>query len=329
MKKELGRDVDDKNIEDRKLAKEHLSSHPIFKTWEAMNYDAQGKMWDCVTEIMDHEMPRLRSATDELAKRKTKRASLKLDPNLEIPRNITGAAIHRQPGGFAIDEGPDDITAGAYMLGGSLMYGLGRGAKTNYGSSDFVIGEMRKRFPDFEPTRILDVGCGTGVQTCNYAQAFPDAKVTGIECAPGLIRFAYARAESLDLPVDFIQMNAEDMSFEDESFDLIVSHIVGHETSWTGLPKMIGECWRLIKPGGVILHMDVPIQTGYLKLPEQVLNDWQVIYNGESFWMGWADADVRQIMLDQGYPEEAIITEHVPRGHGPGDWFLHGARKPA
>ncbi len=330
LETELGRDLDDMNIEDRKRAKRELGPEPIFRLWESMNHGSQGMMWDCITNILDHDLPRLQQATEQLSERKSHRSTLKLDPDLKIPNYIAETEIHRQPGGFALDKGDGDITAGAYMLGAALMYGQGKGhAKKGYGSADLLIDQVRARFPEFSPQTILDVGCGSGTQTLTYAQKFPNAKVTGIDCTPGFVRFSHARAEALDLPIDFIQMNAEEMSFEDESFDFVVSHIVGHETSWEALPKVIAECWRLVKPGGVVLHLDVPTQTGYLKLADQVLNDWQVNYNGEHFWMGWADADVHQIMLDKGYPADAIIAEHVSRGTSPGHWFVHGAQKPA
>ena len=330
LEKELGRKLDDLNIEDRMRVKRDLEPYPMFRLWESMNYGSQDMMWNCIGGILDHDLPRLRKAAAHLAERTSTRGTLKLDPDLEIPDYVAETEIHRQPGGFAYDEGDDDITAAAYMSGAALMYGQGKGhAKKGYGTGDFLVDQIKSRFPDFRPRKILDVGCGTGTPTFAHARAFPEAEVTGIDCAPAFLRFAHVRAEVLGLPITFIQMNAEQMSFEDESFDLIVSHITGHETSWEGLPRMIAECWRLVKPGGVILHLDVPTQTGYLKLADQVLNDWQVLHNGEHFWMGFADSDVRQIMLGKGYPPDAVIADHAPRSTGPGHWFVHGARKPA
>jgi len=71
----------------------------------------------------------------------------------------------------------------------------------------------------------------------------------------------------------------------------------------------------------------VPTQPGHLGLIDQVLNDWQVRNNGEPFWMGWADANVREHMRASGYAENDMIAEHVGRDEG-GHWFCHGGRKP-
>jgi hypothetical protein len=76
--------------------------------------------------------------------------------------------------------------------------------------------------------------------------------------------------------------------------------------------------------------MDVPTQVDFVTLADQVMNDWQVRHNGEHFWTGWAEADVRALMLEAGYPESVIIAEHARReGQAGPAWFLHGARKPA
>jgi SAM-dependent methyltransferase len=122
-------------------------------------------------------------------------------------------------------------------------------------------------------------------------------------------------------------MDATKLDFPDESFDLVVSHILGHETTQRGLPKWVSEAWRVLKPGGLSFHVDVPIQPGYLKIADQVMNDWQVRYNGEPFWMGWADADLKGIMRAAGVPDDALFAEPIKRDDG-GVWFCHGARKP-
>ena len=62
-------------------------------------------------------------------------------------------------------------------------------------------------------------------------------------------------------------------------------------------------------------------------LVDQVLNDWQILHIGEPFWMGWADSDLSEIMTSAGYPEKCQFAGPRPRTTGPGDWFVHGARK--
>ncbi len=330
LERDLGRTLDDHNRDDRKLVKASLEHEPLYQTWATLTYMAQDMMWNCVDTALAHELPRLQSTAGYYLDRNDRCGSLTLDAALELPANIAKTEIHRQPGGFCFERDNRDITAGARYNGGGMMYSAGKGRTALAGLSggDFVVQQIRARFPDFAPQRILEIGCGTGRNTPSYKRLFPDASVTAIDCAPGLLRFAFASAESQGAAIDFKQMDARHLDFADDSFDLVVSHIVGHETTQRGLPMMIAEAWRVVAPGGVVFHLDVPTQPGYLKLFDQALNDWQVRYNGEPFWMGWADADVRGIMTELGVPVETMFAEHMRPPEGGNPWFCHGGRKP-
>jgi len=333
MEQKLGHKLDSLSRNDRKAAKRELTKENLFHAWASITYMSQDMMWDCVDEILDHELPRLEKVTADIKGEPSQRGSLRLDANLEIPQNVSEVWIHRQPGGFCYErEGHDfDIIAGARYTGGGMMYsaGKGRGTKEGYSAAHFLTENIKADFRDFVPNRILDVGCGSGYNTSTYATIYSDADVHGIDVAPGLLRWGNARAESLGLAIHFRQMNSADMDFEDESFDLIASTIWGHETSPTILPNSLAECWRVLRPGGVMFHMDVTNQPGYTGLAAQVMNDWQIKYNGEAFWMGFADANIRDILSGVGCPQESIFAGYRQRQQGAGDWFCYGARKPA
>jgi SAM-dependent methyltransferase len=330
LSRKLGHALSDTSKDDRKAAIAALEQTHIYKAWAALTYISQGMMWDIVDGVLDHDLPRLQKAYDFYSTNPNRLGSLRLNPKLKIPKNIGQTEIHRQPGGFCFEAHDRDITAGARYNGGGLMYSFGKGRKAQAGKSggDWVLEQIAARYPDFKPTRILEVGCGTGRNTPSYAKAHPAAEVHAIDVAPGLLRWAHAYAESEGVPVHFAQMDATALEFPDQSFDLVVSHILGHETTQRGLPKWIGEAWRVLKPGGVMFHLDVTTQPGYLKLADQAMNDWQVRFNGEPFWMGFADADFKGIMRALGIPDDAMFAEHMGSGGPAGTWFCHGARKP-
>jgi ubiquinone/menaquinone biosynthesis C-methylase UbiE len=110
--------------------------------------------------------------------------------------------------------------------------------------------------PDFAPAEILDLGCGVGHATLAYAAAFPGAVLHGLDCGAAMLRYGHRRAEGLGIPVHFRQGDAEHTPYPDASFDLATSHIVLHETSTRVLPAILKECHRLLRPGGVMLHID-------------------------------------------------------------------------
>lgn len=73
-----------------------------------------------------------------------------------------------------------------------------------------------------------------------------------------LCRAWWRRAAGLGVDVHFAQMNAEHTPFPNGHFDLVVSHILLHETSGRTLPSIFDECFRLLAPGGWMIHADVP-----------------------------------------------------------------------
>lgn len=101
--------------------------------------------------------------------------------------------------------------------------------------------------------RALDTGTGAGFFAFLMAEA--GCEVTGIDYSDDMIAEAKANAEKLHYPpVDFLQMDAQNMIFEDESFDFIISRNV----TWTvPSPEAVYKEWyRLLAPGGVVVNID-------------------------------------------------------------------------
>ena len=332
IESEIGDSLNDLNREHRRILKEKLSKEYLFKVWSSLTWIGQGMMWNCVEETIDHDLPRLEKAAKNILRSNKKAGSLKLKDSFVPPANIAKVEIHRQPGGFCCERKNEDfdIIAGARYTGGSMVYGAGKGrtAKAGYPPTPYLLESLEKQFGPQKPKKILDIGCGTGLATISYARHYPEAEIFGIDVASGLLRWGHLKAESEGFPVHFRQMNSANMDFEDASFDMVVSTIWGHETTPSILKNSISEIWRVLKPGGISFHLDVPNQPGYQGLVDQVLNDWQIRNNGEPFWMGWADSDLSELMNLAGYPKNAQFTGYKSRPFGTGEWFVHGVKKP-
>ena len=95
---------------------------------------------------------------------------------------------------------------------------------------------------------VLDVACGSGNAT--IAAARHNTNALGVDYVPNLIRLAKDRAEVEGLDIDFQLADAEDLPFDDQSFDAVVSvfgcmFTPSHE-------RAASEIARVTRPGGTV-----------------------------------------------------------------------------
>jgi ubiquinone/menaquinone biosynthesis C-methylase UbiE len=96
--------------------------------------------------------------------------------------------------------------------------------------------------------KVLDVACGTGNQSIPAARA--GAQVTGLDIAPNLLAQAKARAAEEKLPIEFIEGDAEELPFDDASFDAVFSMF---GAMFAPRPERVAaELKRITRPGGLI-----------------------------------------------------------------------------
>jgi len=295
-----------------------MEADPFVQTWGSIARSIQEMGWDAVSEIVWHELPKLL----ERSKVSNPKGSLHLDPDVKVPRYNTAIDIHCMPGGYHSEITEDDVFAGAMFDRGAHYYGMAiRGtAALDYTDTRerigraapgyTTIGFLRETYPDFKPKRIIDLGCAIGGTTVPYAEVFPDAEVYGIDVAAPQLRYAHARAEGLGERVHFRQEDAESLSFEDESFDLVVSHGLFHETSTKATPRILAECYRVLRKGGVTIHIDTQFARGLDDL-DAYYWDWDAHYNAEPFWGTLHHTDARELLADAGFARQTI-TEVWP-----------------
>jgi ubiquinone/menaquinone biosynthesis C-methylase UbiE len=234
--------------------------------------------------------------------------SLELDPDLVPPRYATAIDIHCMPGGYAADRGPGDTAAGAVYDRGVYLYMSGLMGPLNDAVGQLGIAWLKRRHPGFAPARILDIGCAVGHATLPWVDAYPDAEVHGIDIGAALLRYAHVRAESLGKRVHFHQRDAERTGFPDASFDLVTSSIVLHETSTRALPAILAECRRILKPGGLMLHVDQPRFDG-ADAWGTFLQENEVYYNNEPFWRRYRLTDLAALAREVGFAESDVETD--------------------
>lgn len=319
-----------KKAENRDEAEALLADDPLYHLWSSLTFHSQNLMWNAVQTTTDRTIDSQIEAFNTLAS--APKGSMRLSDTLLVKAPISTTEIHRQPGGYWRETRENDIETALNYSGTVDLYrnakGMGTGGKVGSDSiGRFLAGVASKRAPDLEPQAILDMGCGTGEQTLAYKRTWPHARVAGIDVARPFIRFAHGVAESQGLPIDYAEMDAGHTDFPDASFDLIVSIIMFHETSRAQVKDILKECWRLVRPGGLVLHLDVPYHYHRLPLTRQVTNHWQVRYNGEPFWSGFTALDMKQELIEAGFDPETAFADYEQAG--PATYFVFGGRKPA
>jgi SAM-dependent methyltransferase len=100
---------------------------------------------------------------------------------------------------------------------------------------------------------VLDYGCAWGSNAVVVAKAGA-RKVVAIDLSSVAVRQAQEFALSQGCgQIDFRVMNAEELQFEDESFDLVCGFAIIHHLY---LDKAFAEIARVLRPGGVALFLE-------------------------------------------------------------------------
>lgn len=235
--------------------------------------------------------------------------TLELDPDLAPPAYLADTHAHLMPGGYVASFGEDDVTAGAAYEISVYSVVPGRSGPYSDGAGRALARWVESRFPGFQPRRILDLGCGAGLNTCAVARAFPDAEVIGVDAGAGMLRYAAARAASLGITnVRWVQADIERLPARLGPADLAYTAIVLHETSHEALKNVFRRCREVIAPGGLTLHVEQP---AYHDRPwfEQCMRDWDGRYNNERFWSRLYELDLRQELADAGFAPARIFED--------------------
>ncbi len=286
----------------QELRKE-MEKETSYQAWLTMNSVAQDMMWDAVGTCVDRQIEDL----NKKAKIKNPKGSLTTNPGFEVPNYISARDIHRMPGNYHGTYGSEDVRQGALFDRGAVVYQMGRnGGYMNDIRGHTIVSHCFSRWSDIKPLKILDMGCTVGHSTLAIASYFPQAQTFAIDVGEGMLRYAHARAERLNIPVHFSQQNAEETNFPDNEFDLITSSAVLHETSGKALPKIFDECMRVLKPGGVMSHLEVPSRMDDMDTWGRIRGDYEIQYNYEPFWKGALTADFHSLAEKSGFKEVTV-----------------------
>ncbi|NVK22186.1 MAG: malonyl-ACP O-methyltransferase BioC [Kangiellaceae bacterium] len=180
-------------------------------------------------------------------------------------------------------------------------------AAKSYDQSAFfqrIAGErLMERLDYFKltPKHILDLGCGTGYFSRQLTKRYPDAQVTGVDFAQGMVQWCQQQSQS----ETYLCADACQLPFESNSVDLIFSNLT---FQWIeDLPQLFHELNRVIKPNGLLLFTTLGPDTLYeLKQSWAAVDDYKHVNNFlDMHHVG--DAMLSAKMLDPVVDSEPVV----------------------
>jgi ubiquinone/menaquinone biosynthesis C-methylase UbiE len=145
-----------------------------------------------------------------------------------------------------------------------FYYKGGKMAKTSsntdlHGYGEAIRRELRRRIPRDRKVKVLDVGTGFGINVGFLASWLHEgSEIWSVDPSQEVVADVRARLDEKEMEdgpqVRFAVGSAEDLHFEDASFDYVVSVMVLHHIE--RLQPALGEMARVLKPGGALLIVD-------------------------------------------------------------------------
>jgi ubiquinone/menaquinone biosynthesis C-methylase UbiE len=180
----------------------------------------------------------------------------------------------------------------------------------------------------------LEIGSGTGYFSLNLVQLGVVERLTATDISSGMLKRLADTAEALELTeVGTVATEAEQLPFEDESFDLVFGHAVLHHIP--DLDRAFAEFRRVLRPGGVIAFAGEPSRYGdrLAALPKRagmaLAPAWRRLtgarvravaeaeqsnghaLEGEVDVHAFAPADLRRLLRDGGFEDRHVGGEEL------------------
>ena len=127
------------------------------------------------------------------------------------------------------------------------------------------LGDIRRELLSEASGRVVEIGSGTGANLQHYPRTIEELVCT--EPEEPMARRLRRKAETSGLPVQVVETGAEDLPFEDGSFDTAVTTLV--LCTVDDPERAVSELARVLKPGGRLIFLE------HVRSPDPGLAKWQ------------------------------------------------------
>lgn len=186
-----------------------------------------------------------------------------------------------------------------------------------------------ERMGDLKGKRLLDLGCGAGETSVYFATQGAD--VTAVDISEGMINVVRKLANRYDVRVDARAMLAEDLKFDDNTFDIVFGNGVLHHTY---RPAAYEEVHRVLKPGGMGIFIEPlsynPVIEVYRHVAQAVRTEDEKPFNfrdfkklkhifasveHKEFWVAALWIFVRMFIIERLHPAKYRYWKHIITHH--------------
>jgi len=212
--------------------------------------------------------------------------------------------FHHQTGGYL-----SDLSANLYDLQVEILFG---------GSAD----AMRRRilaplkaslnaFSDVpaKQIRILDAACGTARTLRGVRAMLPQASLFAVDLSGAYLR--KANEQLADMPGELVQLmqgNIEELPYVDNYFHAVTCVFLFHELPPAARQNAIGECYRVLKPGGSLIICD-SIQVADSPELEAMMNMFHETFH-EPYYRSYMEDDLIDRLNKAGFAEVLPTEVH-------------------
>ncbi len=179
----------------------------------------------------------------------------------------------------------------------------------------------------------LEIGSGTGYFSLNLVQLGVVERLTATDISPGMLERLTGTAEMLGVEARTVATDAEELPFEDASFDIVFGHAVLHHIP--DVERAMSEFRRVLRPGGAIVFAgepsrygdrlaEVPKRAGMLAAPiwrtavgarPRAVPEAEISHDhsleAEVDVHAFAPADLRRLLRDAGFEQRRVCGEEL------------------
>ncbi|GJJ12945.1 hypothetical protein Clacol_007192 [Clathrus columnatus] len=157
---------------------------------------------------------------------------------------------------------------------------------------------------------ILDIGCGPGTITVDFAVLVPDGKVLGVEYSPDVLEQARTYASGRGVKnIEFTTGDIHSLDYPDNTFDIVHAHqVLQHLRDPL---KAFSEMRRVTKPGGYVAIREGEVSTFTWYPENKDLDEWLDVYLRSAQSINSSPAAGRQLIAlarKAGFERKDIIA---------------------